>query len=151
MAATLYPAILEKAERNTFAAWLPDFPDCVAAGHSQEDAIVKLQASVETVVMSLAENDVALPLPTPIEAIARPKDFFAFVMMPVTPPDASERVNVYLPRRLIARADARAAELGMSRSSFFGFGLSVVLGVPLMPGMHEAGVALAKTLRGMKR
>jgi hypothetical protein len=40
-------------------------------------------------------------------------------MVGVVPPDPSERVNAYLLKRLIARADARAAELGMSRSSFF--------------------------------
>ena len=151
MAATLYPAILEKAEKKTFAAWLPDFPDCVAAGRTQEDAIEKLQRLADTAALTLAENDVALPAPTPIEDIEKPKGFLAFVMVPLSPPDASERVNVYLPKRLIARADARAAELGMSRSSFFGFALSVVLGVPLMPGMHQAGVALAKTLRMVKR
>jgi hypothetical protein len=45
-------------------------------------------------------------------------------------------VNVYLPASLVARADRRAAELGMSRSSYFGLALSWSLGVPgaLRPG-----------------
>lgn len=46
----------------------------------------------------------------------------------VEPPDPSERVNGYLPKSLIARADKRAAELGMSRSSFFGLAVSSMLG-----------------------
>jgi predicted RNase H-like HicB family nuclease len=151
MAAKLYPAILEKAEKKTFAVWLPDFPDCVAVGHTQEEAIEKVAEAIGDAAMALAEKDIALPPPTPIEKIERPKNFLAFVMVPLNPPDASERVNVYLPKSLIGRADARALELGMSRSSFFGFALSVVLGAPLLPGMHQAGVALAKTLKQVKR
>jgi hypothetical protein len=37
-------------------------------------------------------------------------------------------VNVYLPKSLIVRVDKRAAELGMSRSSFFGLAASSALG-----------------------
>jgi hypothetical protein len=40
-------------------------------------------------------------------------------------------VNVYLPKSLIARVDRRAADLGMSRSSFFGLAVSTALsGLP---------------------
>ena len=45
----------------------------------------------------------------------------------VEPPDQSERVNVYLPKSLIARVDRRAAEIGMSRSSFFGWAVTRAL------------------------
>jgi predicted RNase H-like HicB family nuclease len=154
MADRLYPAVLERAEKKTFAVWLPDFPDCVAVGRTQEEAIEKIAEAASAAALALAENDKAMPAPTPLGKIETPKGFLAFVMVPLSPPDASERVNVYLPKRLIGRADARAAELGMSRSSFFGFALSVVMGMPLSPAMHGAGDALArsiKTLRGGKK
>ena len=63
-----------------------------------------------------------LPQPTAIERIVLPKGcaFIAYFIVGVDPPDPSERVNVYLPKSLIARVDRRAAELGMSRSSFSG-------------------------------
>jgi hypothetical protein len=51
----------------------------------------------------------------------------AYFMVGVVPPDPSERVNVYLPKRLIAQADARPAELGMSRSSLFGLAIGNAL------------------------
>jgi predicted RNase H-like HicB family nuclease len=130
MPARHYPAVLAvmgKASRRTFAVWLPDFPDCVAAGTTQEDAIAKAQARLSQSVETLAERDFALPVATPIEAIERPKDFHAFVMLKVEPPNPSERVNVYLPKSLIGRADARATELGMSRSSFFGLALNMAM------------------------
>jgi predicted RNase H-like HicB family nuclease len=130
MSARHYPAVLAvmgKASRRTFAVWLPDFPDCVAAGATQEDAIAKAEERLRQGVETLAERDIALPAPTPIAGIERPKDFVAFVMLKVEPPNPSERVNVYLPKALIGRADHRAAELGMSRSSFFGLALNMAL------------------------
>jgi predicted RNase H-like HicB family nuclease len=127
MAARIYPAILERGEKKTFAVWLPDFPDCVAAGRTQEEAIEKAQEALAELLNTFAEQERALPEPTPIDDIQKPKTFLAFVMITATPPDASERVNVYLPKSLIARADKRAAELGMSRSSFFGYAISVAL------------------------
>ena len=147
MASRLYPAVLEKAEKKTFAVWLPDFPDCVAAGRTQDEAVEKAQARLSDIVDGMAEQDRDLPPPSAIDAIARPKNFLAFVMVSVAPPDPSERVNVYLPKRLIEKVDARAADLGMSRSSFFGFALSVVLGTALGPGMLPANSPLVRALK----
>ena len=127
MTARLYPAVLEKGPKKTFAAWMPDFPDCVAAGTTQEQALEKLDARVMQAAETLAEADRAMPEPTPIDRIERPAAFLAFVMVKVAPPNPSERVNVYLPKNLIGKADQRAAELGMSRSSFFGLALNLAL------------------------
>lgn len=127
-----YPGVLERAAKGTFAVWFPDFPSCVAAGTSQDQAIQKAEGALAQVVDSLAERDQRLPNPTPVEAISLPKGcrFVAFVMVGVGPPDPSERVNIYLPKRLIERADARATALGMSRSSFFGLAVSQMLEWP---------------------
>ena len=81
--------------------------------------------------------DRPLPQPTPIERIMLPKgcDFLAYFIVGVDPPDPSERVNVYLPKSLIGQVDRRAAELGMSRSSFFGLAASTALAP--FPGFRE--------------
>lgn len=131
MARLIYPAVLERGGRNTFGAWFPDFPGCVAGGTSPEHAIEKAQAVLSQALLERVEKEAKLPEPTPFEKISVPKncDFIAFFAVTAEPPDPSERVNVYLPKSLIARADARAAELGMSRSSFFGFALSAALGM----------------------
>ena len=57
MTARLYPAVLEKGPKKTFAAWLPDFPDCVAAGTTQEQALEKLDARVAQAAEILAEAE----------------------------------------------------------------------------------------------
>jgi predicted RNase H-like HicB family nuclease len=138
MAPRLYPAVLEKAAKKTFAAWMPDFPDCVAAGTTQEQALEKLDARVARAAETLAEADKEMPEPTPMGAIEKPRAFIAFVMVKVAPPNPSERVNVYLPKVLIGKADDRAAQMGMSRSSFFGLALTMALsayGATGVPGV----------------
>jgi hypothetical protein len=76
--------------------------------------------------------DRALPEPTPIERIVLPRgcDLVAYFIVGVDPPDPSERVNVYLPKSLIGQIDRRAAELGMSRSSFFGLAATALIRFP---------------------
>lgn len=125
----LYPAVLERGPRDTFGAWFPDFPGCVAGGKSQEEAIGKAEATLAQAVDELFEQGRPLPDATPFERIAVPKgsDLVAYFIVGVDPPDPSERVNVYLPKSLIARVDRRATELGMTRSSFFGLAASAAL------------------------
>jgi predicted RNase H-like HicB family nuclease len=128
-----YPAILERGAKQTFGVWFPDFPRSVAAGTSQEQAMARGQEALARAVESLAEQEHPLPEPTPFEKIAIPKDcdFVTFFAVGVEPPNPSERVNIYLSKSLIVRADRRAAELGMSRSSFFGY--AVVSALTVLP------------------
>ena len=125
----LYPAVLERGPKGTFGAWFPDFPGCVAGGTSQEKAIERAENALAQAIDALFEQDRPFPEPTPIARIMLPRgcDFLAYFIVGVDPPDPSERVNVYLPKSLIGRIDRRAAELGMSRSSFFGLAASTAL------------------------
>jgi predicted RNase H-like HicB family nuclease len=133
----LYPAVLERGPKGTFGAWFPDFPGCVAGGRSQEEAIERAENALGQAVDGLAEHERALPEPTLVEQIALPRgcDLVAYFIVGVDPPDPSERVNVYLPKSLIGRIDRRAAELGMSRSSFFGLAATTALG--MFPGARK--------------
>lgn len=129
MAQRFYPAVLERGSGDTFAVWFPDFPGAVAAAHTQDEAMTKAEAALAEAVQGLADHERALPQPSALDAIALPEDcdLVAVFMLGVTPPNPSERVNVYLPRNLIERADRQAEELGMSRSSFFGLAVSNAL------------------------
>ncbi|MDX2202566.1 MAG: type II toxin-antitoxin system HicB family antitoxin [Hyphomicrobiaceae bacterium] len=140
MSKRFYPAVLERGAKETFAAWFPDFPGCVAGGKSQEGTIEKAEHVLARAVDAVAEQGRPLPEPTPIERIALPKGcaLVAYFMVGVVPPDPSERVNVYLPKSLIVRVDRRAAELGMSRSSFFGLAIARALSGFLGPEVFQA-------------
>ena len=131
----------------------------LAAGVS---AGVALTVSGFVLMDGWTEQSKPLPEPTPIERIVAPKgsDVVAYFIVGVDPPDPSERVNIYLPKSLITRADKRAAEHGMSRSSFFGFAVAMALDAPLgywrtvfaqpRSKAHKTGPVRAKKRPGKK-
>src|ERR1700760_3035580 len=125
MTKRFYPAELERDAGGVFEVWFPDFPGGVVAAASQEEAIAKAHDALAMAI----EDAATAPAPTPFEAIEAPDEanVIAKFAVGVTPPDVSERINVYLPKALIERLDARAAASGMSRSSFVGQAISIVL------------------------
>jgi predicted RNase H-like HicB family nuclease len=129
MAQRFYPAVLERGEGGVFGVWFPDFPGVVTGARSQEEAMAKAGDALAQGVEDLAFEGRTLPEPTGLDAIELPDgcDFVSFFAVGVEPPDQSERINVYLPKSLIARVDRRAAEIGMSRSSFFGWAVTRAL------------------------
>lgn len=120
-----YPAVLERGE-GAIGLWFPDFPGCAVAARTEEEVIERGSEALEAAMEAVAEREERLPKPTSVGAIELPDgcDFVAFVAVGATPPDPSERVNIYLPKSLIERVDREAAERGMSRSSFFGMAVS---------------------------
>jgi predicted RNase H-like HicB family nuclease len=152
MAQRFYPAVLERGPKRTFAIWFPDFPGCVAAARSQEDAMAKAQEGLARAVVELYERGRTMPEPTPFERIEIPKecDLITLFALGVDPPDPSERVNIYLPKSLLAQVDRRAADLGMSRSSYFGFAANLALG-SLDPGSPHTIRVTRETLERIRR
>ena len=130
MRAVFYPAVLERGEGEAYAIWFPDFPDVVAGAASQDSAMAKAEALLAEAAEALALDGKLLPAPSDLDAFDIPEDCDLVVRFAVrvTPPDLSERVNVYLPKSLIERIDAQAAVMGMSRSSYFGWALTQTLG-----------------------
>jgi len=130
MRAVFYPAVLERGEGEAYAIWFPDFPGVIAGASSQDEAMAKAESLLAEAAEELAMNGKLLPVPSDLDDFDLPKDcdFVVRFAVRVTPPDLSERVNVYLPKSLIERVDARAAQMGMSRSSYFGWALSHALG-----------------------
>jgi predicted RNase H-like HicB family nuclease len=126
MAKRFYPAVLERDPSAVFGVWFPDFPGAVAGGRTQEEAVARAQLALEVAMQERAERDLPLPEPTGFDAIRPPgeAEVVGILALGATPPDPSERVNIYLPRSVIERADDLAASWGMSRSSLFGLALT---------------------------
>jgi len=132
MTKRFYPAVLERDPSGVFGLWFPDFPGAVAGGRTQEEAVARGQAALEAAMQAVAERDLPLPSPTAFEAVRAPKgaDVVTLLALAATPPDPSERVNIYLPRSVIERADDLAATWGVSRSSLFGLALTRLMSAP---------------------
>jgi predicted RNase H-like HicB family nuclease len=126
-----YPAVLERHANGFFGLWFADFPGAVAAGRTQEEAMAKGQDVLAAAFQERAEHGAPLPAPTPVEAIEIPADcdFVSYLAVGATPPDPSERVNVYLPKSLIERVDRAASAMGMTRSSLFGLAVTRLISI----------------------
>ncbi|HZZ87132.1 MAG TPA: type II toxin-antitoxin system HicB family antitoxin [Caulobacteraceae bacterium] len=124
-----YLAVLERGEHGAIGVWFPDFPGEAGGGRSQEEAMARAADVLEAAMQACAEREAPLPQPTKLQDIAFPEgaEIIGVVAVGATPPDPSERVNVYLPKSLIERVDRLAGELGMNRSSFFGMAASQML------------------------
>jgi len=132
MAAILYPAVLERGEGASFAIWLPDWPDVVVADLSQAEVVARAERALAIAAEGKVERGEPMPKPSDWNTFHVPADCDLVVRLAikVTPPDKSERVNVYLPKSLIEQVDKVASEWGMTRSSLFGLAVKQMLHGP---------------------
>lgn len=119
-----FPIAIEPATENT--AWgvvVPDLPGCFSAGDSAEDAFVNAVEAIEAHCEILAEDGADIPVPRPLGEWQSDPEFAGWVWALVDV-DVSrfegraEKINITLPRRLLAKIDSYAKAHGESRSGF---------------------------------
>jgi predicted RNase H-like HicB family nuclease len=95
----------------------PDFPGCVTAGVTIEEARQLAEEALQMHVEGMTEDGEGLPAPSNLDAImADPAnaDAVAFLVTLAEAADRAVRINITLPERLLRRIDARAR----NRSAF---------------------------------
>ena len=111
-----YPALVDKDEDSDFGVSFPDFPGCVSAGESVEEAVLGAhEALAGHVALMLADGD-AMPAPSALEEIAAQKEAstVAVTLIPVVLPGRARRVNVTLDEALLEEID----QISNNRSGF---------------------------------
>ncbi|HVM97790.1 MAG TPA: type II toxin-antitoxin system HicB family antitoxin [Candidatus Acidoferrales bacterium] len=117
-----YPIAIEPGTDHT--AWgvaVPDLPGCFSAGDTFDEALDNAHKAVEAWIDAVIEDGGAIPPPGPIEAHYSDPEFAGWTwgiveIDPMRIDTSVERVNVTLPRRVLARLDAIARAHGESRS-----------------------------------
>jgi predicted RNase H-like HicB family nuclease len=112
-----YIGLIRKDSNSDFGVDFPDFPGCISAGGTIEEARHMAQEALELHVGGMIEDGESLPEPASLDAImADPDnaDTVAFVATVREPAKRSVRVNITLPERLLRQIDARAT----NRSAF---------------------------------
>jgi predicted RNase H-like HicB family nuclease len=119
---TEYIALIHKDQHSSFGASFPDLPGCISAADSLEELRPMIEESLSLHIEGLLEDGDVLPEPSTLDAIVKSKDYAdaVAVMVVKSPetPDATVRVNITLPEKTLAQIDRKAAQKGMSRSSF---------------------------------
>jgi predicted RNase H-like HicB family nuclease len=112
-----YIALIRKDADSDFGVDFPDFPGCVSAGSTLDEARRMAQEALEFHVPGMIADGAILPAPSSLDAIMVDRDNGDAVAFLVTLPEAADhavRVNITLPERLLRRIDARAK----NRSAF---------------------------------
>jgi predicted RNase H-like HicB family nuclease len=105
-----YPAVIDKDPDSDFGVAFPDFPGCVSAGATLDQAVLGAhEALAGHVALMVADGD-ALPEPSPLESVAaeRDKSTVAITLVPVTLPGKLQRVNISIDEGLLDEIDAIA-------------------------------------------
>ncbi len=103
-----YPAIIDKEPDSDFSVVFPDFPGCVSAGSTLDEAMLNAHEALAGHVELMVEDGDALPKPSSIEAVAARHDAttVAVTLIPVIAPGKIRRVNVTLDEGLLDEIDS---------------------------------------------
>ena len=112
MASRVYfPAVIDREPDSDYGVVFPDFPGCVSAGRTLDEAVSGgHEALAACVGQKLADGD-ELPWPTPLEAVVRSSrdaSTVALTLVPVTLPGKALRVNIMIDEALLDEIDAIA-------------------------------------------
>lgn len=116
-----YVALMSKDEGSDYGVYFPDFPGCVTAGDTPEDAYRMAHEAVQLHIDSMAADNDPIPEPSSIKAVmADPEnaDTVAFLVNAFVPRGKAARVNVTFDQGLLEEIDAYARSHGMTRAGF---------------------------------
>lgn len=113
-----YIGLIRKDRDSDFGVDFPDFPGCVTAGATLEEARAMATEALALHVRGLSEDGDKLPEPSSLDAVmADPNKSDAVAFLVTAPEEEMEhgvRINIILPEPLLRRIDARARD----RSAF---------------------------------
>jgi predicted RNase H-like HicB family nuclease len=117
-----YIAVVHKDPKSDFGVSFPDFPGCVTAGSSIDEAKDMAHDALSLHIKGMIEDGENIPTPSKLEAIMDDPDYSdASAILVVTVSETkprSVRVNITVPEDMLRKIDAIAKKRGMSRSSF---------------------------------
>lgn len=119
-----YPIAIEPGDEETaFGVVVPDLPGCFSAGDSLEEAIENSKEAIAGWIEITLDEGGKIPTPKKLSDHLKNAEFAGWLWAVVEIDgalldDKAERVNISLPRRILARIDRYAAAHGESRSGF---------------------------------
>ncbi len=117
-----YIAVVHKEPKSDFGVSFPDFPGCITAGKTIDEAKDMAQDALSLHIKGMLEDGEKITAQKNLEDIMADPDYSdAAAILVVTisePKPRSVRVNITIPEDMLHKIDAMAKKQGMSRSSF---------------------------------
>jgi len=117
-----YIAVVHKDAKSDFGVSFPDFPGCITAGSSIDEAKDMAHDALSLHIKGMTEDGENIPAPSKLEDIMDNPDYLdaaAILIVSVSESKPrSVRVNITVPEDMLRKIDTIAKKRGMSRSSF---------------------------------
>ncbi|MCK0506612.1 type II toxin-antitoxin system HicB family antitoxin [Aromatoleum anaerobium] len=118
-----FPVVLHSDDDVRFGVTVPDLPGCFSAGDTFDAALDSVVEAIDLHLEGLTEEGGDIPVPRPIAEHRTNPDFadgvWAAVEVDVSRFEGrAEKINITLPRRLLAKIDSYAKAHGETRSGF---------------------------------
>ena len=117
-----YIAVVHKDPKSDFGVSFPDFPGCITAGSTIDEAKDMAHDALSLHVKGILEDGDNIPAPSKLEDIMDDPDYSdaaAILVVSVSEVKSrSVRVNITVPEDILRKIDSVAKKRGMSRSSF---------------------------------
>ena len=115
-------AVVHKDPQSDFGVSFPDFPGCITAGSSIDEAKDMAHDALSLHIKGMLEDGDNIPTPSKLEDIMDDPDYSdAAAILVVSVSEVkprSVRVNITVPEDMLRKIDYVAKKKGMSRSSF---------------------------------
>ena len=117
---TVFIALLRKDPTSDFGVDFPDFPGCVTAGSTVDEAVAMAREALGGHIEAMQEAGYEIPEPSTLDAVLanRHNRKTVPILVPLDLPGKPVRVNVIVPDRDLKAIDRYAKRHGMSRSGF---------------------------------
>jgi len=115
-----YIAYLHKDRDSDYGVSFPDFPGCITAGKTLDEASRMAGEALALHIQGMIEDGDTVPEPSKLDDIAKDAAklrAIAFIVS-VDAPDATVRVNITARENQIEKIDALAKAAGMTRSGY---------------------------------
>ncbi len=116
-----YIAYLHKTRRSDYGVSFPDFPGCITAGRTLEEARRMAVEALALHVEGLLEDGETLPDPSTLDSLIRDpalKDAVAFLVPLDDNAGRTVRINITARQKQLEEIDRRARAAGLSRSAY---------------------------------
>jgi predicted RNase H-like HicB family nuclease len=115
-----YIAYLHKDKNSDYGVSFPDFPGCISAGSTLEEARRMAAEALGFHIQGMREDGEQIPEPSTLDDLRGDpamKGAVAF-LVEVTPAEKTVRINITARESQIAEIDRRARGVGLTRSSY---------------------------------
>lgn len=118
-----FSVVLHTDDGRHYGVIVPDLPGCFSAGDGIEDALTSVLEAIDLHVETLIEDGVDIPARQPIATHQADEDYAGGIWAVVDAPvekyfGPAEKINITIPKLLLAKIDSYAKAHGATRSGF---------------------------------